>query len=91
MQRVTITVPDDVLAAVRHRVAAGDAPNVSAYFARAAKDRARQEGLAGLLADLEREHGPVDPAVVREVDDVFDRIDAGEAGVFDTRHLRRDP
>lgn len=91
MQRVTITVPDEVLDAVRARVAAGDAANVSAYFAGAAEERTRDGGLAALLADLDRELGPVDDATARAVDDAFDRIEAGETGVFDLQHLRPRP
>lgn len=89
MQRVTITVPDDVLDAVRERVAAGDAPNVSAYFAAAAETRTREGSLASLLADLEREHGPVDGETRLAVDAVLDRLDAEEPGPFDLRPFRR--
>jgi hypothetical protein len=30
-------------------------------------DRGRHDRLSGLLADLEREHGPIDPDVMEEV------------------------
>lgn len=85
MQRVTISVPDDVLSAVRERVAAGDAPNVSAFFAAAAEAHAHAGDLAGLLVELDREHGPVHPRTRRAVDEALGQLDAGSGGTFDLR------
>ncbi|MBF6619312.1 MAG: ribbon-helix-helix protein, CopG family [Patulibacter sp.] len=74
MQRITITVPDDVLADVKSVVDRGGAPSVSAFFAAAARDAIPGDSLEKLAADMEAEFGPVPP----EIQEWADRILAGE-------------
>lgn len=59
-ERVTITVPSDVLAAARRDVEAGTATSISAWITSAAEAKAREEDLADVLADLlEGSGGPL--------------------------------
>jgi metal-responsive CopG/Arc/MetJ family transcriptional regulator len=74
MQRITITVPDDVLTEVKSVVDRGAAPSVSAFFAAAARAAIPDDSLEKLLADMEEEFGPVPP----EVQEWANRIIAGE-------------
>lgn len=56
-ERVTVTVPADVLAVARHDVEAGVARSVSAWITDAAEAKARRESLHDVLADLANESG----------------------------------
>jgi hypothetical protein len=59
-ERVTVTVPVEVLAAARRDVEAGVATSVSAWITDAAEAKARQETLDEVLADLlEASGGPL--------------------------------
>ena len=53
--KITITVDDEVLSGVRAAVAAGQAPNVSAYITEAAEQRVARETWA---AEIDRRWGP---------------------------------
>ena len=66
MQRLSITVEDDLAAFVRREVEAGRAASVSAYVATALRQRAEER--VALLDELDREagHDPADePTVAR--------------------------
>lgn len=74
MQRITITVPDDVLADVKSIVERGGAPSVSAFFTDAARAATPTDTLEQFAADMEAEFGPVPP----EIQEWANRIIAGE-------------
>lgn len=74
MQRITITVPDDVLSGVKSAVDRGAAASVSAFFSEAARAATPKDTLEQLAADMEAEFGPVPP----EIQEWADRILAGE-------------
>ena len=58
--RVTVTVPDDVLAVARNDVASGGAPSLSACVTDAAETKARRESLIRVLDELlEASGGPL--------------------------------
>ena len=58
--RVTVTVPDDVLAVARNDVASGAAPSLSAWVTDAAETKARRESLTHVLDELlEASGGPL--------------------------------
>ncbi len=57
-KRVTVTVDEETAGAAEAAVAAGRAPSVSAWVALAMAERARQEGLADVLAEIRAELGP---------------------------------
>lgn len=56
--RVTVTVDEEALAAAEAAVAAGRAPSLSAWVAGAMAQRARQERLADVLAEIRADLGP---------------------------------
>ena len=56
-EKLAITLPKQLAEGIRHAVAEGAAPSVSAYIAEAVEDRQRQESLAALVSDLIAEHG----------------------------------
>jgi len=60
--KVTITIPDDVLARIRQLVDDGKAPNVSAYISSVLARDVRVDTLAELVADMIAETGDIDPA-----------------------------
>jgi hypothetical protein len=55
--RIAITVPPEVLADAKRAVRAKRATSVSAYFATAARARARSDEIGRLLSEMEQEHG----------------------------------
>lgn len=73
MQRITVTVDDDLLALARADVAAGRAPSVSAWVAEAMrrKAQARADFLAD-LAEMEAEKPTTDEAV-RRLAEIFEQ------------------
>ena len=61
--KIAVSLPEEQVAAARRAVAAGRAPSVSAYVADALARAERENSLAELLADLDRELGePSDEA-----------------------------
>lgn len=74
MQRLTITVPDKIVAAVRERVAAGDAKSVSAYFARAAHEASREDDFKAILDRMDDELGPPGKEAEAWADGVMSRL-----------------
>ena len=55
--KIGVSLPDQQMAAVRHAVAEGRAPSVSAYIAEAIARREQVDSLTSLLDDLDRELG----------------------------------
>lgn len=55
--KIAVSLPDEQVAAARRAVAAGRAPSVSAYVADALARAERENSLADLLAELDRELG----------------------------------
>lgn len=74
MQRVTITMPEEVLQAVRARVANGHASSVSAYMTGLAKEAVRERDLLDVLAEIDAEEGPPSEEAERWVEDLFHRL-----------------
>jgi Arc/MetJ-type ribon-helix-helix transcriptional regulator len=58
--KLAISLPDDLVAAARQAVSEGRATSVSAYIADAIADRARNDELTELLADMAAETGRPD-------------------------------
>lgn len=58
MPRLTVTLPADLLDAVRQRAGRG---GVSSWMAQAAADRLSREQLGAAIADYEAEAGPLTP------------------------------
>lgn len=71
--KIAVSLPEEQVAAARRAVAAGRAPSVSAYVADALARAERENSLAELLAELDRELG--EPG--------------GEAHAWADRELRR--
>lgn len=56
--RITVSVPNEALAAAERDVAEGRAPSVSAWVAGAMEEKAAKESLQELLAEIRAELGP---------------------------------
>ncbi|HVT59067.1 MAG TPA: hypothetical protein VHR45_11780 [Thermoanaerobaculia bacterium] len=63
-EKVSITLEEELLAQAREAVGAR---RLSSYINRALRRQLQQDRLAGLLAELEQEMGPLEPGVVEEV------------------------
>ncbi len=63
-ERVSLTLDEELLAEARE--AAGPR-GLSSYVNEVLRQRLQHDRLAGLLADLDQEHGPVDSRVLGEV------------------------
>ena len=76
MQRLSITLDDDLAAFARQEVEAGRAPSVSAFISGAVRQRA--EDRLALLDELdhEAEAQPADAAVVEQLARALDRPSA---------------
>lgn len=57
--KITVSLPDEQVAALKAAVRSGAARSVSALVSAALADRQQQETLDEVLAHLERVHGPV--------------------------------
>jgi hypothetical protein len=64
MEKVSLTVEKELLAEAR-AIAGGRA--LSRYLNRALRNQLQHDRLHGLLAELEREKGPIEPHVIAEV------------------------
>ncbi len=60
-QKIAVSLPDEQVDSIRRAVAQGRAPSVSGFISAAVARAEREEGLARLLEDLDRELGPVSP------------------------------
>lgn len=63
-EKVSLTLDDALVAEAREAVGAR---RLSGYVNEALRRQLQRDRLAGLLAELEREAGPIDPAVREEV------------------------
>jgi Arc/MetJ family transcription regulator len=63
-EKVSLTLDKDIVAEAREVVGAR---GLSPYVNRALRSQLQHDRVAGLLAELEQEHGPIDPAVMQEV------------------------
>lgn len=61
--KLSITVPPDLVAAIRLRVGAR---GVSSFVSRAIAHELEREQLGAYLAELDQQHGPVPEAVLKE-------------------------
>ncbi len=57
--RITVSLPDDLVASAAAAVAAGRATSVSAYVASAMREKAERESVAEVLAGWRAEAGPL--------------------------------
>jgi hypothetical protein len=62
--RISLTLEEELLTEAREVVGTR---GLSSYVNGALRQRLQHDRLAGLLADLEQAHGPVDPRVLAEV------------------------
>lgn len=63
-EKVSLTLEEQLLAEARHVVGAR---GLSGYVNRALRYQLQHDRLAGLLAELEQEHGPIESRVIEEV------------------------
>jgi hypothetical protein len=63
-EKVSLSLDEHLLSEARQAVGAR---GLSGYVNRALSHQLQHDRLAGLLAELEEEHGPVDPEVLEEV------------------------
>ena len=56
--RITVSLPDELVASAHAAVAAGRAASVSAYVASAMRELSERESVADVLADWRAESGP---------------------------------
>lgn len=63
-EKVSLTLEEDLLAEAREAVGAR---GLSSYVNRALRHQLQRDRLTGLLAELEREQGPIEPRVMEEV------------------------
>jgi hypothetical protein len=63
-EKVSLTLEEELLAEAREAVGTR---GLSSYVNRALRQQLQHDRLAGLLTELEREHGPVEPRVFEEV------------------------
>ena len=61
-QKIAVSLPDEQVVSIRRAVEQGRAPSVSGFISAAVARVQREDNLAQLLDDLDRELGPVDDA-----------------------------
>ena len=61
-QKIAVSLPDEQVVSIRRAVAQGRAASVSGFVSAAVARAQREDNLAQLLDDLDRELGPVDDA-----------------------------
>lgn len=59
-QKIAVSLPDEQVVSIRRAVEQGRAPSVSGFISAAVARVQREDDLAQLLDDLDRELGPVD-------------------------------
>jgi antitoxin ParD1/3/4 len=68
-ERITVSLPADLVADVRQLVAAGQAPSVSAYVAEALRQKVTREDVLAMLDDILADSGgPLGPEELAEID-----------------------
>jgi Arc/MetJ-type ribon-helix-helix transcriptional regulator len=73
-RRITVSLPEHLVAEATAAVREGRAPSVSAYVAEALVQKSGREPLAKVLADWEAEIGPPSAEAEAWADDVFARL-----------------
>ncbi len=63
-EKVSLTLEEELVAEAREAVGVR---GLSGYVNRALRHQLQHDRLAGLLAELEQEHGPIEPRVLEEV------------------------
>jgi hypothetical protein len=63
-EKVSLTLEEDLVAEARGAVGSR---GLSGYVNRALRNQLQHDRLAGLLAKLDVEHGPIDPELMEEV------------------------
>jgi Arc/MetJ family transcription regulator len=63
-EKVSLTLDEELVAEAREAVGSR---GLSSYVNRALRHQLQHDRLAGLLAELEQEHGPVEPGAIEEV------------------------
>ncbi|HSS51279.1 MAG TPA: hypothetical protein VLX28_20240 [Thermoanaerobaculia bacterium] len=63
-EKVSLSLDEELVAEAREAVGAR---GLSGYVNRALSHQLQHDRLSGLLADLVREHGPIDPQILEEV------------------------
>jgi len=63
-EKVSLTLDEELLAEAREAVGSR---GLSSYVNRALRHQLQHDRLAGLLAELEQEHGSIEPGVMEEV------------------------
>lgn len=63
-EKVSLTLEEELLAEAREAVGAR---GLSGYVNRALRHQLQHDRLAGFLAELEREKGPIEPEMIEEV------------------------
>ncbi|HEY1703220.1 MAG TPA: hypothetical protein VGG75_26250 [Trebonia sp.] len=63
VQKVSVSMPEDLTAAIRERAGAG---GFSRYVTEAAERRVRTESLGDLLAEMDKIYGPVSPELIEQ-------------------------
>ena len=81
-QKIAVSLPDEQVVSIRRAVEQGRAPSVSGFISAAVARVQREDDLAQLLDDLDRELGPVDDAALAEAID--------EAGDYTLDAVERD-
>lgn len=71
MQRITITVDEDVVQELRDRVEAGE---VSAYIVEALRHKLRIDPVNEMLQQLDTLHGPLDEREMAEGEQWFEQM-----------------
>ena len=73
-EKVSLSLEEELLAEAREAVGAR---GLSSYVNRALRQQLQHDRLAGLLAELEQEHGPIDPRVLEEVREAWPTSEEG--------------
>jgi hypothetical protein len=63
-EKVSLTLEEELVSEAREAVGVR---GLSSYVNRALRHQLQRDRIAGLLAELEQEHGPIPPGVIEEV------------------------
>ncbi|HEY2292034.1 MAG TPA: hypothetical protein VGM86_15145 [Thermoanaerobaculia bacterium] len=63
-EKVSLTLDEELLTEAREAVGTR---KLSSYVNRALRNQLQHDRVAGLLAELEQEHGPIEPQILEEV------------------------
>jgi Arc/MetJ family transcription regulator len=64
VEKVSLTLDEELLAEAREVVGTR---KLSSYVNRALRTQLQHDRIAGLLTELEQEHGPIEPQILEEV------------------------